>query len=83
MLMNMPTTMTCIAFMHLLLHSQSFGTIFLGGFIMDTFPGSDPTAVVGVDQNKTVSGNINQAEHHFADEDDMNIGQAPVKMVVV
>jgi hypothetical protein len=50
---------------------------------MDIFPGSDPTAVVGVDQTRTVSGNINQAEHHLEDEDDMNIDQAPVKMVVV
>ena len=61
---------------------------------VDTFPNIDPAGIVGVDQNGTVPRLIgavnepvaqssNQAELHLADENDMNIDHAPVKMVVL
>ena len=62
----------------------------------DTFPGGDPARIVGVDQNVTVpqAGVIgaldqpgaqgsNQEENSLANENDMDIDHAPVKMVVL
>ena len=62
----------------------------------DTFPGGDPAGIVGVDRNVTVSQagvigavdqpgaqSSNRAENHLANENDMDIDYAPVKMVVM
>ena len=61
---------------------------------VDTFPDLDPAGVVGVDQNGVIPGltgavnepvaqTSNQAENHLADESDMDIDHAPVKMVIL
>ena len=62
----------------------------------DTFPGGDPAGIVGVDRNVTVpqagvigavdqpgAQSSNRAENHLANENDMDIDYAPVKMVVL
>ena len=57
-------------------------------------PNTDPAGIVGVDKNRAVSGLVegvnqpvaqrfNQAEQNSANESDMDVDHAPVKMVVV
>jgi hypothetical protein len=57
-------------------------------------PDADPAGIVGVDENRAVPGLVegvdqsvapssNQAEQNLANESDMDVDHAPVKMVVV
>ena len=53
-------------------------------------PNADPAGIVGVDENRAIPGLVegvnqplNQAEQNSANESDMDIDHAPVKMVVV
>jgi hypothetical protein len=60
----------------------------------DLLPDADPAGIVGVDENRAVPGLVegvdqsvapssNQAEQNLANESDMDVDHAPVKMVVV
>ena len=58
--------------------------------VEDMLPNADPAGIVGVDENRAIPGLVegvnqplDQAEQNSANESDMDIDHAPVKMVVV